>query len=338
MRFSGVARRFYRRIARRARHRSDLFYDGILGTSLDLHLVCTGRSRAESAERVVLAEISRLEEIFSIHLQESELQRWNSTLGEPVLLSPELTEALEAAERWRQRTRGAFDPCIDKLTRSSTLPEMAGATPDGMRRPREQAEEPRWIMEADDRGRMHARKLVPTPVDLNGIAKGIIIDCATRAAAGVEGVHEVVVNIGGDLCHRGAHPARIGIADPAADAENAAPLATIEIRNEALATSGSYRRGMIRDGRHYSHILNPATARSAEMVCSASVIAPTAAEADVLATAFNVLAPEESIELADSIAGLACLIVDSSGVISMNREWQRRKHSTPVGIHSEDSA
>lgn len=70
-------------------------------------------------------------------------------------------------------------------------------------------------------------------------------------------------------------------------------LAEFVLRDRALATSGSGTQFFIRRGRRYGHILDPRTGRPAEGLYSATVIAPTAAVADALSTAFYVMGPAE---------------------------------------------
>ena len=87
--------------------------------------------------------------------------------------------------------------------------------------------------------------------------------------------------------------------------------AIVEVRvlGQGLATSGGYRRGFrIGDARH-SHLIDPRTARPVERVVSASVVAPSAAVADVLATALT-MAPGERATHAETLAKLASATFD----------------------------
>ena len=99
------------------------------------------------------------------------------------------------------------------------------------------------------------------PLALNSFTKGFIVERAAGAAMSAGGARAVVVNIGGDLVVRGDWTEPVRVANPISDAENATPLATIAIANRAVATSGGYRRGVDIDGHHYSHIVDPRTAR-----------------------------------------------------------------------------
>ena len=69
-------------------------------------------------------------------------------------------------------------------------------------------------------------------------------------------------------------------------------LAELTLRNCGLGTSGSGQQFFFHRGRRYGHVLDPRSAAPAEGVLSATVLAPNAAEADALATAFFVLGVE----------------------------------------------
>ena len=77
-------------------------------------------------------------------------------------------------------------------------------------------------------------------------------------------------------------------------------MATIEIDNEALATSGGARRWWTIGGKRYSKVLDPRTGLPVDSVASATVVARNAAEADVLATTALVLKPEETLVLVEA--------------------------------------
>ena len=66
---------------------------------------------------------------------------------------------------------------------------------------------------------------------------------------------------------------------------------TIELRDAGMATSGRARRGYRIGGRWYSHVIDPRTGRTVDDVASVTVVASSAATADVLATLLGVLHP-----------------------------------------------
>ena len=111
-----------------------------------------------------------------------------------------------------------------------------------------------------------------------------------------------LVEAGGDLSASGnktpGTPWRIGIQDPRG--VTARLLASVDVAGRALATSGDYMQPYSDDRLHH-HILDPRTGYSSPELASCTVIAPTAALADGLATAAMVLGAEGSLALTDAL-------------------------------------
>jgi thiamine biosynthesis lipoprotein len=85
--------------------------------------------------------------------------------------------------------------------------------------------------------------------------------------------------------------------------------ATLLLRDQAMATSGSNIQYFRFQGRRYGHILDPRTGWPADELLSVTVLAPTAAEADALSTAFYVLGLEKALEYCDNHPSIGALLV-----------------------------
>lgn len=299
-------------------------YEGVLGTALELQILADTPQSGTTAEAAVLVEIDRLERVFSAYHADSELRRWQETHDTDEAVSPELAAGLQAAETWRQRTDNAFHPAVEALTHLWREGAERGEAPDGdaLERMVTELRTPLWDVDAT---RQTARRRTRLPITLNALAKGFIIDAACGMAMRQPGVRAALVNIGGDIRHAGDSPVPVAVADPFAPQDNAAPLATVRVVSQGVATSGNYRRGFRVGDRWHSHLLDPRTGYPAENVVSASVIADSAQMADVLTTAFSVMRPEESLRLADGLPGVGALIVTQDGVRHANGAW--RKHA-----------
>lgn len=282
-------------------------FEGVLGTALELQLFSNGLRTAREAEARVLAEIDRLEQIFSRFKGDSQLNRWQR--GEVTQLSPELAWLLREAEGWQQCTHNAFNPAADAV--QVLYRQNPDPSEDKLESLRQALRAPLWKLE----GR-RAVKLTPLSLNFNALAKGHIADCAASAALQVEGVQEVMVNLGGDLRHRGKNTLEILVAHPFSRADNAPTLARLEVHNQGVATSGHTQRGQ--------HLFDPRTARPVSGVTQATVVAQNAATADVLATALCVLEPGQGLDLADRHQA-ACLIVDIGGEIWSNKRLEEVK-------------
>jgi thiamine biosynthesis lipoprotein ApbE len=300
-------------------------HENVLGTSLELKFEASSQESADAAEAAALAEIDREAEILSSYSPSSEFSRWFRTSGQPVHVSAELFEVLNLFDQWKQRSNGALDASAEavvrlwKQGRVPTEAELAAATA--------AVRQKHWSLDASAQTATH---LDNTPLALNSFTKSYIVSRAADAALAT-GVRSAVVNIGGDLVIRGANAESVIIADPRADSENDAPLATLLVHDRAIATSGDYRRGFDIGGQHYSHIVDPRTGQPAGGVISSTVIANDASEAGALATAFSVLKPEQSAKLAATRPGVEYMLIAANGAHFESAGWRSLLLAAPQG-------
>ena len=251
--------------------------DHIIGTSLDVWMRVLNAEEGEGAERAILAEIERLRRIFSLYDPESELSRFNRSMGE-FQASDELIEVLSLYEEWHRRTQGAL--CAELGNEKQPLSPQSRGEGDGRR----------TLVRASGR-----------TLNLNSIAKGYII----QRAAAVAPCDELLLNLGGDILAVGSTKWAIGVQNPFTPADNAPPLTLLQLQNRAVATSGGYLRP--------SHIIDPRTGRTAKGVASATVLAADNITANSLATTLCVLKPDEGLRLIATIPNTACIIVADDG-------------------------
>ncbi len=91
----------------------------------------------------------------------------------------------------------------------------------------------------------------------------------------------------------------------------------------AVATSGSSRRGYDIAGRHYSHIVDPRTGRTADEIAGVTVAAADPATAGALATAFSVMGPAASVRLAAAHRGVEFMMIAANGQRTASPGWSR---------------
>ncbi|MFO0691025.1 MAG: FAD:protein FMN transferase, partial [Myxococcota bacterium] len=104
----------------------------------------------------------------------------------------------------------------------------------------------------------------------------------------------------------------------------------VELSDQGLATSGDYRAFYVEDGQRISHTIDPRTGRPiANGMASATVIAPTATQADGFATALMVLGPEQGLALAEQWKlGAMTLVRTADGGFS---EARNTLYPEPIG-------
>ena len=139
-------------------------------------------------------------------------------------------------------------------------------------------------------------------LDFNAIAQGQSVDEIVRLLKD-RGHENLFVEVGGELFVSGLNddevPWIIGIDEPVEGNEGISDRKLenyLSISDKGVATSGNYRKFYEKDGKKYSHTLNPLTGYPVEHnLLSATVIAPNTAAADGYATAFMAMGVEKTM-------------------------------------------
>ena len=147
-------------------------------------------------------------------------------------------------------------------------------------------------------------------LDVNAIAQGYSVDIIAEFFNRI-GVNNYMVEVGGELRASGTKQNnshwKIGIEKPGEHNEikNRPLKASVELKDNSLATSGNYRKFYEKDGMKFVHTINPKTGKTIKSnLLSVSVMTPECARADALATTFMVLGVEEGIKLAENLDGV----------------------------------
>jgi len=279
----------------------------VMGTTYTVKVVADRREEQTAEAKVALhatvqEALDAVDDSMSTYDAESELSKFNDgPAGRDVQLSPALGEVVALALSIGARSQGAFDvtvgPLVDRWgfgkPRTDHLPDDA------------QIEALREITGhahlSFDPERPALRKDDPrVRVDLSAIAKGYGVD-ETAAALHEAGWDDFMVEVGGEIRVSGqteaGRPWRLAVEKPSP--QERAIYQVVELSEGALATSGDYRNFTVIEGTRVSHTIDPTTGRPVtHALASVSVVAPTCAEADALATALNVLGPQRGLALA----------------------------------------
>jgi thiamine biosynthesis lipoprotein len=153
-------------------------------------------------------------------------------------------------------------------------------------------------------------------IDLGGIAKGFAVDRAVDALR-EHGMPSGLVNAGGDLKAFGPQPHMVHIRD---SRDATLLICAVELREEALATSGGRFDPVSSVDPLGLAIIDPATGRPAQAAAGATVRAASCMIADAL-TKVVAVAPERASALLDGFAAGA-LVVLADGDIRISRHWR----------------
>ncbi|MDP6952707.1 MAG: FAD:protein FMN transferase [Alphaproteobacteria bacterium] len=283
-----------------------------LGAPARITLAHPDRAAAERLFERCVAEIRRLEALFSLHVADSEISRLNR---EGMLDAPALDTVylLSEAKRFGEVTDGAFDISVQPLWR--LYAEHFTANPGSNEAPDTAAVDAARALvdfraiEVDNSRVAFARPGMA--VTLNGIAQGYITD-KVAALLRSEGIANVLLDLGENIAidgHPEGRPWRIGLIDPFAPQDYDD---VVEIENRAVATSGGYGTMFGADPRNH-HLFSPANGMSANHHASVSVLADKAMTADALSTGLFVSPYATAEHAVASLPGLEVRITEANG-------------------------
>lgn len=265
---------------------------GIMGTSCKLIVVTDYRDKEKANKLLDKAEfqLRYIESLASNWIDESEISFFNHSEPGEYEFSNVNWDIIETARLAFDETSGAFDatcrPLIELWKNAGKTKQLPSA--DAILHARQLSS---WNLLKLNRESKTVTKLATSAcLDLGGIAKGYAIDAALMAMVDL-GAQGALVEVGGDIRTFGTSVRRdqkwlLEIKNPHGEGI----LSSFELEGGlAVCTSGNYARYVEIEGKRYSHILNPTTGYPTEMVPSATVIAKTAMQSDVWATALSVL-------------------------------------------------
>lgn len=288
-----------------------------MGNRFEISVVSADEAWAEARIDDAVAEIQRIEALFTTFKEDSQTNQINAQAGiAPVKVDREVFDLIQRSLRISRLTQGAFDityGSIDKSlwnfdTNMTTLPDPATA-----RRMVRLIDYRNVIL--DEAECSVFLKETGMRIGFGGIGKGYAAEMARRLLI-QKGVESGIVNASGDLTTWGnqpnGEPWTIGIADP--DAKNQ-PFSYFNISNVAVATSGNYEKFVMIGGKRYSHTIDPKTGLPVSGIKSVTIISPNAEIADAMATPVTVMGVKVGLDLINQMQGMACIIIDDNNRI-----------------------
>jgi FAD:protein FMN transferase len=295
-----------------------------MDTVVAITVVATSEELAGKAIDAAVGEIRRIENLADFFSEKSEVSLVNRLAGQTgAVVSADLISMITASVDVSERTEGAFDITIGPLSllnnfrnrKFASVQEIRSALPlIGFRN-----------IVIDRENSVVLLKKKGMRIDLGGIAKGYACDKAVEILK-MSGINSGIVAVAGDIRAFGTRPGgdawRVGIRDPRAEGKETL-LGVVELRDEAISTSGDYERFFENEDRRYHHILSPKSGLPATGCKSVTVIGKESTAADPLATAVFVLGSARGVKLIESL-GMQGIIVDDAGKIHITEGFDGR--------------
>jgi thiamine biosynthesis lipoprotein len=290
----------------------------LMGTFVTVTVLDESKQKVTEAMETAFAEMERLIPLLDRHSPGTPISYLNRT-GRLIDIAPEIHEVMARAEHFYRQTYGMFDVTVKPLldlfenhfskTHEPPPMEEVNATLKrvGARNLSHGQTEIRFLRDGME-------------ITLDGIAKGYIVDRAiSRLKA--EGIRNALINAGGDIRALGdkghGRPWKIAIQDPR---DKTRYLQIIPLQNGAVATSGNYEI-YFDPKKKFHHIVDPETGLSPQTWTSASILAPSLADADALATAALIPSREIVFDVIRAVPQAQAFWVDAKGAVTRSNGW-----------------
>ncbi len=285
-----------------------------MGTTYHLTLVSADKiENIEALQFEIDETLRQLNQQVSTYIPDSEINRFKKTsVNEWVDVSTSMEKVLSTSLTVSEWSSGAFDvtlrPLIDLWGFGPTKREDQVPADDAIRHALANVGYQHLEL---DRQRHKLMRHAAVDLDFSAVAKGYAVDQIARLLER-KGITNYLVEIGGEIRLRG-HNAKGNVWTIAVERPQMSltqqVYKTIPLTDIAMATSGDYRNYFEENGQRYSHTIDPRTGRPiTHNLASVTVLHPSAAMADALATAFSVMGVEQARPLANS-KGIAALFI-----------------------------
>jgi FAD:protein FMN transferase len=268
-----------------------------MGTVWTVKLYAPDEESARAAANGALARVEQLNGTLSDYLPESELSRLSATAGSgrAVTVSGDLMTVLALSREAAAQSGGVFDITIGPFVELWRTAKKTGRLPaaDEVKAARAATGWEDLILD-----RKAGTALLKKPgmkLDPGGIAKGFAQDEAMKVLREKFHIRRALIDAGGSPLVSERPPDRDGWVVQLAKAREDDPDVLLRVENACVDTSGDLNQFVEIDGRRYSHIIDKHTGLGMTDSTQATVVAPSAATADWLATALCLMGPEKGI-------------------------------------------
>ncbi len=276
--------------------------------------MCQSEEMGIAAATEALDEIDRLESRLTVFRETSEVSVVNSEAAKrSIEVSQELFDLLTLCQHLYEETDGAFDVTSGPLTRSWGFLRRQGQLPSQVEIDQAMCVvgSDKLLLDETKRTVRFAREGME--INLGSIGKGYALDSAADLMS--TRVSTALLNAGSSSMRavgNGEHGKGwlVGLRNPRSKLRR---LGVLRLRDCALSTSGSEEQFFEHQGQRYSHIIDPRSGWPASGVTSVSVVAPTAAISDALATAFFVGGRQLAEPYCQTHTNVLAIMLESDG-------------------------
>lgn len=275
----------------------------LMGTYVSLRVYDEGK---EGVLDLAVERISELADKITTNDPNSEMDKVNEAAGvEAVEVSEDVFPLVEAADNYSKVTDGGFEYAIGPVTDLWRIGFDDARVPEPAEIEAVLPFVDHTKIELDGDNRTVFLEESGMKIDLGAIAKGYIAD-EVKKIFSENGVTTAIIDLGGNVVVMGDSPTRddggfnVGVQDPFDS--RGTYVATLNLQNQSIVTSGIYERYVEQDGEIYHHLMNPDTGYPFDNeLASVTIISDKSIDGDALSTVVFGFGLEEGLEYVNNV-------------------------------------
>jgi thiamine biosynthesis lipoprotein len=300
--------------------KKETLYSGkTMGTIYNIKVVTWFFKPPENLKEKIDIRLNEIESRMSTFNKTSEISRFNEDHTDHLFpVSDDFIQVMTVAAQIYTLTKGAWDGTINPLV---DLWGFGGKNSEKKIPAKEKIEERMKDVGFHNieiaKNKYLVKKNPLVSLDLASIAKWYAVDKIAQLIV-ENSIENFLVEIGGEVYAKGLRKDgenwRIGVNLPQSGVSYDQVYKVVPLQARALATSGDYRNFFEAGEKRYSHVIDPNTGFPVDNgVVSVSIVAPSCAFADGLATAVMVMGQKKGLELVNKLKNVECLVVVQEG-------------------------
>jgi len=293
----------------------------VFGTSVNIQIQGISEKKALLAIQTIEQDFHQLNKEWHAWDKGGIVSQINKAIAnnENIIVNDEVKRFIQTSQQLAKQSNYLFDPAIGKLIAlwSFHSEDWQGPPPTKKQLEKWRKDRPS-IKNISFVGNSLSSTNNQVQLDFGANAKGLALKKAIKHLKNV-GIKNAIVNIGGDMSAIGQNitengtkkPWQIGIQSPT-NPNKIIAIAKLP-SNLSIVTSGTYQRYFEWQGKRYSHLINPNTAKPADSLASVTVIHADPTLADAAATAILIAGKNNSEKIAKQMGITELLIINQQG-------------------------
>jgi len=285
----------------------------LMAVDFQFAVVANSKKEGEHFLQIAIDEVKRVEALISSWDSSSQTSLINKNSGvKAIKIDSELFNLIKRSKHISKLTDGFFDISFASIDKIWYFHKPIVTIPDSISIKKSIGYINYKNIILDEKTQTVFLKNEGMKIGFGAIGKGYVAEKVKEKLNSI-GVTAGLINASGDISCWGDHPItktwKVAIINPDKTKND---LASFDLYNSSVVTSGNYENYITINNKRYSHIINPKTGWPSQGIKSVTVFSKNAELADALSTTVFVMGKDKGLNLINQLKNIECLIVDDN--------------------------